>query len=68
MKNTKIMVIMIATIIITWTLISLISWILSDLSLRDCYTHGLTLFLMVVFGWIPSIVIACDLDNKLEDY
>ena len=47
---------------------SLIGWMLSELSLRECYTHGGTLMLMLIFGWIPSVIIADDLSKHLKDY
>ena len=68
MKSTKIMLAVIATFITTWTSMSLIGWMLSELSLRECYTHGGTLMLMLIFGWIPSVIIADDLSKHLKDY
>lgn len=68
MKSTKIMLAVIGTTIGTWTLMSLIGYFLSDLSLRECYTHGATLMLMLVFGWMPSAIVGYDLDNKLKNY
>ena len=69
MKDTRLMLAVIATLLITWTLMSLIGWALSDdASLRECYTHGGTLMLMLIFGWIPSAIVACDLYKKLNNY
>ena len=68
MKDTKIMLAVIATLISTWTLMSLIGWALSDASLRECYTHGGTLMLMLIFGWIPAVIIACDYDKHLNSF
>lgn len=68
MKSTKIMLAVIATLIATWTLFSLIGYILSDTSLRDCYTHSGTLFTMLIIGWVPAIIIGADLDKQLKDY
>jgi len=68
MKTTKIMLAIIATLISTWTIISLIGYLLSDLSLRDCYTHGATIMIMMIFGWIPSVIVAGDLDVKLNKF
>lgn len=67
MKSTKIMLAVIATLIATWTTFSLIGYILSDTSLRDCYTHSGTLFMMLIFGWIPAVIIASDLNDTLKD-
>ena len=68
MKQTKIMLAIIATILTTWTFFSLIGYFLSDTSLRDCYISGPVLTFMLIFGWIPSIIVAQDLDNKLNKY
>jgi len=68
MKSTKIMLAVIFTAIGTWTLMSLIGYFLSDLSLRDCYINMGTLMCMGIFGWIPSVIVACDLEEKLNNY
>jgi hypothetical protein len=65
MKNTIIMLAVIATIILTWMLFGLVGYLLSDLSYKECMTHGATLMLMLMFGVIPAIVVANDLDDKL---
>jgi Na+/proline symporter len=67
MKSTKIMLAVIATLISTWTLMSLIGWVLSDTPLRECYTHGGILMLMLIFGWIPAVIIGADLNEQLEN-
>ena len=67
MKSTKIMLAMIATLLITWCVIGSIGWMLSDLSYKDCMTHGGTLSLMLVFGWIPCIIIGSDLDEHINN-
>jgi len=68
MKSTKIMLAIIACLLTTWTSISLIGYALSELSLRECYTHGGTLMLMLIFGWIPAVIIACDYDKHLNSF
>ena len=50
MKSTKIMLAVIATLLSTWTLFSLIGYVLSDMSLRDCYTNFGTIMCMFIFG------------------
>ena len=64
MKSTIIMVAVIATLLITWCVMGLIGYLLSDLSYKECMTHGATLMLMLVFGWIPCIVVGADLDKS----
>lgn len=68
MKSTKIMLAIIATLIATWTLMSLIEYILSDMSLKECYTNVGTIICMMIFGWIPSVIVACDVEDKLDKY
>ena len=67
MKTTKIMLAVIATILITWCVMGLIGYLLSDCSYKQCMTHGGTLMLMLIFGWMPSIIVACDLDKKIKE-
>ena len=66
MKSTKIMVAVIATLIITWCVIGLIGYLLSDGTYKECMTHGGTLMFMLIFGWIPAIIIGSDLNDKLN--
>jgi hypothetical protein len=66
MKSTKIMLAIIACLLTTWTSMSLIGWALSDMPLHECYTDGATLMLMLIFGWIPAVIIACDLDKHFN--
>ena len=54
MKSTKIMLAVIACLLTTWTSMSLIGWMLSDASLRECYTHGGTLMLMMILIHIEN--------------
>lgn len=67
MKSTKIMLAIIATLLITWTLMSLIGWALSDMPLHECYTHGVTLMFMMIFGWIPAVIIGYDLEKQIKE-
>lgn len=66
MKSTKLMLAVIATLLITWCVMGTIGWCLSDLSFRDCITHGGTLMLMLIVGWIPAIIVGNDVDDHLK--
>jgi hypothetical protein len=66
MKSTKIMLAVIVTTLTTWCVMGLIGYLLSDLLFRDCMTHGGTLMLMLIFGWIPAIFVGSDLNNHLN--
>jgi hypothetical protein len=67
MKSTKIMLAVLATLLITWCVIGLIGWMLSDLSYRDCMTNGGTLLLMLFLGWIPAIIVGADINEQLKN-
>lgn len=66
MKNTIIMLAVIATLILTWMLFGLVGYLLSDLSYKECMTHGATLMLLLLFGCIPAIIVGNDLDDNLN--
>lgn len=66
MKSTKIMLAVIATFLITWCVMGLIGYLLSDLSYKECMTHGGTLLCMTIFGWAPAVIVAQDLACKLD--
>ena len=66
MKQSKIMLAFIATIFITWCVIGSIGWMLSDLSYKDCMRYPAMPYIMLMFGWIPAIIIGNDLNDKLN--
>jgi len=66
MKSTKIMLAVIATTFITWIVMGLIGWMLSDLSFKECMSNGGTLMLMLIFGWVPAIFVGTDLSDNLD--
>ena len=67
MKATKIMLAILATIIITWLSLSSLVYFCSETdTFRQCTTSGGVLMIMLLFGWIPSIIVAMDLDQKLS--
>ena len=65
MKSTKIMLAFIATLLLTWCVMGLIGWILSDLSYKQCMTHNGTLMLMLIVGWMPAIIVGSDVNDEL---
>lgn len=68
MKNTIIMLAVIATFILTWMFISTIGYLLSqDVTFREVATHGGTLMAMLIFGWIPAVITGSDLNERLDD-
>jgi len=67
MKSTKIMLACIACFITTWLSVSLIGYMLSDVTFKTCATDGGTMMFMLIFGWIPAFIVGIDLDKQLED-
>ena len=68
MKTTKLMLAAIATTLITWCVMGLIGYLLSDCSYKECMVDSITLFLMLIIGWIPAIIVGSDLDKQLKEY
>lgn len=66
MKTSRIMLAVIATLTLTAMTFGLIGYLLSDLSYKACMQHGAVWMTMLIFGWIPSVVVAMDLDEKLH--
>ncbi len=67
MKNTKIMVMVVLTFIATWVLMGTLVFLLSDLSFKDALKEPGIGFFMLLFGWIPSVIVCYDLDERLNN-
>ena len=67
MKNTKIMLAVIATFLLTWMFMSTIGWIFSDsYTFKQVANDANCWYIMLVIGWIPSVVVYIDLDDKIK--
>ena len=66
MKNTIVMVAVIATFLLTWMSLSTIGWVFGDISFKEAASHGGTIMLMMLFGWIPAVIVAFDVSENLE--
>lgn len=67
MKSTKIMLACIACFVTTWFTVSLLAYVLSSTTdFRTCATNGGTIMFMLIFGWIPTVIVGYDLDQKYE--
>jgi hypothetical protein len=68
MKATKIMIASLFTFLVVWLSLSFIFFMLSDTSsFRQMASSGGIGMFMLVFGWIPSVVVGMDLDEKLTN-
>jgi hypothetical protein len=62
MRNTKIMLALIATYITTWAFITFVVWVLStNITFRECAILEGVLLFQFMFGWIPSVIVSQDL-------
>ncbi len=68
MFHLKIMLAFIATFLITWCVIGLIGYLLCDITYRECITHTGIICIMLLFGWIPAVIVCADVGKKLREY
>lgn len=67
MKSTIIMLSFLGTIIITWMMLGLAAYLLTDIpTYKQCMTSNGVLMLMLLFGWIPSIIVSIDMEEKIK--
>ena len=68
MKSTKIMVGCIVTFLLTWLTLATLAYLLSSVTdFRTCATNNGTIMFMLIFGWIPSVIVGYDLDKRYKD-
>lgn len=67
MKGTLMMLTFLGTLLATWLSLSLFAYLLSDnASFREVASSpGIAVF-MLIFGWVPSIIVCVDVDEKLS--
>lgn len=66
MKATKIMVTGFTVFILTWLTLAFIGYMLSDTAtFREVCASAPVIMIMIIVGWIPSMVVASDLDQQL---
>ncbi len=58
----------IVTFLLTWLTIATIGYLLSsETDFRSCATNGGTLMFMLIFGWIPSVIVGADLEKRYRN-
>ena len=66
MKSTKIMLAVIATFILTWMSFGLLVYLLSSsMSYREVMIQPGVIMTTLFVGWIPSVIVGCDLHDRL---
>jgi hypothetical protein len=69
MKSTIIMLTFLGAFIITWMTLAGAAYLLTDIpTYKECMTHGGVLMLMLIFGWIPAVIVSMDVDENLNHY
>jgi hypothetical protein len=64
MRNTKILLATVGTFIITYLFISTIVYLMSELTFKESSTSMVTAIIAMIFGWIPSVFVAIDLEDQ----
>lgn len=61
MKATKTMLIAIGTMLLTYTLLGLLIYVLSStVSYREVLVHPAYGVFMLIVGWVPSVIVSAD--------
>lgn len=67
MKSTLILLAAFFTFIATWMLLAFIGWCLSETAtFRQIACNNGLIMLLLVVGWIPSVIVGIDLDETLR--
>ena len=67
MKNTIKMITFMGTIMLTWMGIAFIGYMLTNGNeFKDCMVTDATLFIMLIAGWLPAVIVIADLDSYLN--
>jgi hypothetical protein len=68
MKNTKIMLICISSFILSWIFCGVIGYLLTDnVTFKYCISHPATVYIMLLIGWFPALIIGHDLNNTIKN-
>ena len=65
MKGTIVMLGVIFSFVITWLFIATFVYLLSDNTFKQSMINDIVIATMVFLGWIPSVVVGADLNDKL---
>ncbi len=69
MKNTIVMLTFLGALIITWMTLAGAAYLLSDIpTYKECMTNGGVLLLMLIFGWIPAIIVSMDVEEGVKHF
>ena len=61
MKTTKTMLLGMTVFMITLLIVNAFVWYLADtITYKESFAHGATIVIMLVTGWIPSVIVSHD--------
>ena len=66
MKNTIIMMSFLVTVLVVWLCLAFMAYAVSDLGYKECLTNIGIIYTMVIVGWVPAVIVACDVDKYLN--
>lgn len=66
MKNTKVFIVIVVTLLATWFTFGVIGSFTSSESIRTCMSSPFMFYPMIVIGWIPCSVVAFDYREYLD--
>ena len=53
------------TFLLTWLLLATLAYLLSSVTdFKTCVTNGGTMMFMFIIGWIPAVIVGCDLHER----
>ena len=68
MKGTKILLGFTSTLFMTWMILLLLVFLFSDdVTFKQSATQNGVCFIMLVFGWVPSLIVCIDLEEYFTD-
>ena len=65
MKNTVVMLAIIATFFLTWVGLASFGSLISDYTIKALMSDSMTIICMFTFGWIPCVIVGIDLSERL---
>lgn len=66
MKDTKIMVAVIVTFILSWLAFGFLNYLLTDNTFKQAVTDMPVVLGTIILGWIPCVFVGCDLNKLLK--
>lgn len=68
MKYTKLMLAFIGTFLTTWLTVSTFGWLCGTfVTFKFVATHPTVMMFMLLFGWIPAMIVVNDINEKLNE-